>query len=141
MEEMREIEGRRLNLNMVFKKSESKKDDVKDRQLEDAEFLQNLLEQNMNLDLSDLEVVKPVRVGRRELVNGEIKKVRPLRITVKDFSAKRNILKANTYLRQSKDEIFSKIYFTPDLTKNQRKEALKLRQMKRYGTSVLQEKI
>ena len=139
MEEMREIEGRRLNL-MVFNLPESKKDDVKDRQLEDAEFLQNLLEQNMNLDLSDLEVVKPVRVGRRELVNGEIKKVRPLRITVKDFSAKRNILKANTYLRQSKDEIFSKIYFTPDLTKNQREEAFKLRQMKRYITNVLQEK-
>ena len=95
MEEMREIEGRRLNL-MVFNLPESKKDDVTDRQLEDAEFLQNLLEQNMNLDLSDLEVVKPVRVGHRELVNGEIKKVRPLRITIKDFSAKRNILKANT---------------------------------------------
>ena len=72
---MREIEGRRLNL-MVFNLPESKKDDVKDRQLEDTEFLQNLLEQNMNLDLSELEVVKPVRVGRRELVNGEIKKVK-----------------------------------------------------------------
>ena len=80
---MREIEGRRLNL-MVFNLSESKMKDVKDRQLEDAEFLQNLLEQNMNLDLSDLEVVKPVRVGRRELVNGEVKIVRPMRITVKE---------------------------------------------------------
>ena len=91
----------------------------------------------MNLALSDLEVVKPVRVGRRELVNEEIKKVRPLRITVKDFLATRNILKANTYLRKSKDEIFSKIYFTPDLTKNQREEAFKLRQMKRYRTDKL----
>ena len=105
MEEMREIEGRQLNL-MVFNLPESKMEDVKDRQLEDAEFLQNLLEQNMNLDLSDLEVVKPVRVGRRELVNGEVNKVRPVRITVKDFSAKRNILKANTYLRESKARIF-----------------------------------
>ena len=136
---MREIEGRRLNL-MVFNLPESKMEDVKDRQLEDAEFLQNLLEQNMNLDLSDLEVVKPVKVGRRELVNGEVKKVRPMRITVKDFSAKRNILKANTCLRESKDEIFSKIYFTPDLTKNQREEAYKLRQLKRYRTNVLHEK-
>ena len=41
--------------------------------------------------------------------------MRPLRITAKDCSAKRNILKAITYLRESKDEIFSKIYFTPDL--------------------------
>ena len=104
MEEMREIEGRRLNL-MVFNLPESKMEDVKDRQLEDAEFVQNLFEQKMNLDLADLEMVKPVRVGRRELVNGEIKKVRPLRITVKDFAAKRNILKANTYLRESKDDI------------------------------------
>ena len=37
MEEMREIEGRRLNL-MVFNLPESKMEDVKDRQLEDAEF-------------------------------------------------------------------------------------------------------
>ena len=135
MEEMREIEGRRLNL-MVFNLPESKMEDVKDRQLEDAEFVQNLFEQKMNLDLADLEMVKPVRVGRRELVNGEIKKVRPLRITVKDFAAKRNILKANTYLREIKDDIFSKIYFTPDLTKNQREEAFKLRQLKRYRTNV-----
>ena len=139
MEEMREIEGRRLNL-MVFNLPESKMEDVKDRQLEDAEFVQNLFEQKMNLDLADLEMVKPVRVGRREIVNGEIKKVRPLRITVKDFAAKRNILKANTHLRESKDDIFSKIYFTPDLTKNQREEAFKLRQLKRYRTNVLHEK-
>ena len=71
---------------------------------------------------------------------GKLKKVRPLRITVKDFFAKRNVLKANTYLRESKDEIFSKIYFTPDLTINQGEEAFKLRQMKRYRTNVLHEK-
>ena len=50
MEEMREIEGRRLNL-MVFNLPVSKKDDVKDRQLEDAEFLQNLFEQKKELRL------------------------------------------------------------------------------------------
>ena len=44
MEEMLEIEDRRLNL-MVFNLPESKKDGVKDRKLEDAEFLQNLFEQ------------------------------------------------------------------------------------------------
>ena len=38
MEEMREIEDRRLNF-MVFNLPESKKDGVKDRKLEDAEFL------------------------------------------------------------------------------------------------------
>lgn len=139
IDEMREIEGRRLNL-MVFNMPESKKDDVKDRQLEDAEFLHNVLEQIMNLDMSETEVIKPIRVGRRQIVNGAIKNKRPLRFTVKDFSAKRNILKANTYLRESKDEIFSVIYFTPDLTKKQREEAFELRQMKRYRTNVLHEK-
>ena len=44
MEEMREIEDRRLNL-MVFNLPESKMEDVKDRKLGDAEFLQNLFEQ------------------------------------------------------------------------------------------------
>lgn len=44
------------------------------------------------------------------------------------------------HLRNSKDEILSKIYFTPDLTKKQREEAFKLRKMKCYRTNVLKEK-
>ena len=138
-EEMKEIEGRKLNL-MVFNMPESKKDDVKERQTEDLESLQNIMEQKMNLDLNDIEIIKPVRVGRREILNGEITKKRPLRFTVKTFESKRSIMRANTFLRQSKDEIFGNIYFTPDLTKKQREEAFRLRERKRYRTNVLHEK-
>ena len=137
--DMKEIESRKLNL-MVFNMPESKKEDIKERQSEDSEFLQNLMEQKMNLNVDEIEVIKPVRVGRREIISGEITKKRPLRFTVKTFESKRSIMKANTYLRQSKDEIFRNIYFTPDLTKKQREEAFKLRENKRYRTNILHEK-
>ena len=52
---------------------------------------------------------------------------RPIRFTVSQFDHKRQILKANNLLRKSEDVVYSNIYFTPDLTKNQRKQAYELR--------------
>ena len=42
-------------------------------------------------------------------------------------------------LRETYDEMFSNIYFTPDLTKCQRAEAFKLREERRYQTNSLYE--
>ena len=94
----------------------------------------------MNLDIDDTEVLNPVSIGRREVINGKIIKVRPLTFSVKKFESKRNILKANSFLCTSKDEIFNKMYFTLDLTKNQHEEVFKLREQKRYRTDALKEK-
>lgn len=79
---MREIDSRRLNV-MAFNLPESKKDDIKDRQLEDTGLLHNVMEQKINLNMEVIEVVKPIRVDPRETLNGEIAKIRPLRFSVK----------------------------------------------------------
>ena len=68
-----------------------------------------------------------MRLGRSDSKNGTIK-CRPLRFTVNNFEHKRQILKASSLLRNSpSDDVFSNVYFTPDLTKNQRKVAYELR--------------
>ena len=81
----------------------------------------------MNLDPELVTVNKLVRLGKREIHTDGSYKCRPVRFTVEMFDHKRQILKANSLLRSCADEIFSNIYFTPDLTKNQRKQAFELR--------------
>ena len=125
--EMKEAESRRLNI-MVFNLPESEKYDVKDRQAEDEELLKHILEEKMNIDPHESEIMNPKRIGRREVVNGGKVKKRPLRFTVKRFDSKRKVMTGNLLLRKSKDDLFNKIYFTPDLTKKQREEAFKLRE-------------
>ena len=85
----------------------------------------------MDLDQDIIVVNKLVKLGRREISpNGPIK-CRPMRFTVDLFDHKRQILKANSLLRNCEEDIFSNIYFTPDLTKNQRKQAYELRSERR----------
>ena len=89
----------------------------------------------MNLDPEVIKVNKllsVVRLGKREIrADGTVNKCRPLRFTLEMFDHKRQILKANSLLRSCTDVIFNNIYFTPDLTKNQRKQAFELRSERR----------
>ena len=62
-------------------------------------------------------------VKRREIMNQSYK-CRPLRFSVRSFQDKRELLKASMSLRETNDEMFSNIYFTPDLTKCQRAKLL-----------------
>ena len=81
----------------------------------------------MEVDTDEITINKLVRLGRSDSTNGAIK-CRPLRFTVNNFEHKRQILKASSLLRNSPtDDVFSNVYFTPDLTKNQRKVAYELR--------------
>ena len=121
--ELKEVEARRLNL-VCLNMPESKKEDAVERQHEDRDFLMNILENKMNLDIGDIQVTKLVRLGRREAGQN---KTRPIRFTVGVFDHKRQILTANKMLRRSEDFVYNNIYFTPDLTKNQRKQAYELR--------------
>ena len=84
----------------------------------------------MNVNPDVINVNKLVRFGRREATDGTIKPI-PMRFTVNLFDHKRQTLKANSLLRNSEDDIFSNVYFTPDLTKNQRKAAYELRMERR----------
>ena len=45
---------------------ESKKEDTVERQHEDRDFLMNILENKMNLDVGVIQISKLVRLGRRE---------------------------------------------------------------------------
>ena len=47
------------------------------------------------------------------------------------FDQKRQILKVNSLLRNCENDVFNNIYFTPDLTKIQRKRAFDLRAERR----------
>ena len=70
-----------------------------------------------NIETSDL-----VRLGKKN--TGEQTRVRPLRFKVKDLESKSVILRAGKFLRNSG-------IITPDLTKQQRDDAYKLRQEKK----------
>ena len=61
------------------------------------------------------------------------RKFRPLRFSVNNLQTKGKLLKASIALRLCEDELFSNIYFTPDLTQKQREEAFQLREEKRYS--------
>ena len=125
MLEMKEIEGRRLNM-ICLNLQESRKSDLNERKEEDLELINNLMQNRMDLDPDEIKVNKLIRLGRRAVSKDGVIKSRPLRFTVELFEHKRIILKANSLLRSSDDSIFSNVYFTPDLTKNQRKIAFKL---------------
>ena len=125
MAERKEVEARVRRLNLVcLNLPESRQEDSKDRQEEDHDFLINVLENKMNLDMGAIKISKVVRLGKRE---ADQTKRRPIWFTVSQFDHKRQILKANNLLRKSEDVVYSNIYFTPDLTKNQRKQAYELR--------------
>ena len=99
----------------------------------------NLLDTKLRYSLGEDDIIKPVRLGKRSESMNQSYKCRPLRFLVRSFQVKRELLKASMSLRETSDEMFSNIYFTPDLTKCQRAEAFKLREERRYRTNELYE--
>ena len=89
--------------------------------------------------MGEEDIIKPVRLGKRSESMNQSYKCRPLRFSVRSFQVKRELLKASMSLRETNDEMFSNIYFTPDLTKCQRAEAFKLREEGCYRTNKLYE--
>ena len=74
--ELKEIERRKLNL-ICLNLPESKRTDTGERQQEDLDFLNNLLENKMNLEPDVITVNKLVRLGRREINSDGTVKCRP----------------------------------------------------------------
>ena len=120
--EEKEIASRKLNV-MCFNIPEKKRSDVKERQNEDKDFLVHLFDTKLSFALGDEDIIKPVRLGKRTETRDQSTKCRPLRFSVPSFQIKRELLKASMALRESDDEIFNNIYFTPHLTKSHRAEA------------------
>ena len=79
-------------------------------------FLINLIDTKLNYSLRDEDTIKPVRLGKHTEIMNQFIKCRPLRFSVQSFQVKRELLKASTPLRETHDEMFSNIYFTPDLS-------------------------
>ena len=104
-----------IKLNfMCFNIPESKRSDVKERQNEDKDFLINLLDTKLNYSLGEEDIIKPVLLEKRSESMDQSYKCRPLRFSVRSFQVKRELFKASMSLREN-DEMFSNIYFTPDL--------------------------
>ena len=111
--EEKEMKSIKLNF-MCFNIPESKRSDVKERQNEDKDFLINLLDTKLNYSLGEEDIIKPVLLEKRSESMDQSYKCRPLRFSVRSFQVKRELFKASMSLREN-DEMFSNIYFTPDL--------------------------
>ena len=133
--EQTDIEKRKLNL-MVFNVPESEEENIEAKKVDDKETIDRILAGPMKL--GNLEILQPVRLGK-EPKSGDPVKPRPIKFTVENFEQKNKILKANAELRKETGEL-KNIYFSPDLTKAQRKEAYLLREQLRYQKNVLNKK-
>ena len=137
--EQQEIEKRKLNM-VVFNVPENEELSPESKKAEDIERINTLLDGPMKLGTDLIHVKDPVRLGALKVSKpNESQKPRPIKITVESFESKNKILKANAELRKETGE-FKSVFFTPDLTKAQRKEAFLLREQLRYQKNVLNKK-
>ena len=127
LSERADQEKRKLNLICINMK-ESNKDLSSERREEDSDNLRYILLEQLGID-PNIETSDLVRLGKKN--TGEQTRVRPLRFKVKDLESKNVILRAGKFLRNSADKSINSIFITPDLTKQQRDDAYKLRQEKK----------
>ena len=121
-EEETEMEQRRLNL-VLHQLSESNQGTLEDRKRDDSETVSSLLTEALNVDV-EIENVFHLGAAPRDK-----EKSRPIRFTVSNMDNKRRILDSSKNLKNV--EGYSNVYFTPDLTRNQRRVAFELREEKR----------
>ena len=134
--EQQEIEKRKLNL-VVFNVPESEEQSPESKKADDIEKINELLDGPMKLDAEYIQIQNPFRLGALKAGKpNEPQKPRPIKITVDSFDHKNKILKANAELRKETGK-FKSLFFTPDLTQMQRKEAFLLREQLRYQKNVL----
>ena len=113
------MEQRRLNL-VLHQLPESNQGTLEDRKRDDSETVSSLLTEALNVDV---EIENVFRKGAAPRVK---EKSRPIRFTVSNMDNKRRILDSSKNLKNV--EGYSNVYFTPDLTRNQRRVAFELRE-------------
>ncbi|XP_052761306.1 uncharacterized protein LOC128203795 [Mya arenaria] len=121
-EEELERDRRRLNV-VIYSLPESTNPSIEQRKEEDIREVDFIINNTLNLNVT---VDNVFRLGKLVPNNA---RPRPVRFTVKDFPAKRNVLNAASKLKNH--EKYSRIYLTNDLTPVQRKAAFELREEKR----------
>ena len=134
--EVRDIEARRLQL-VCFNLPESLSLDSETRLMDDEQSLKTTINNDMRLNDKNIEVDNLIRLGRRPEGNDTHSKHRPLRFKVRQFESKREILQANSVLKNHNEEEKKKIFMTPDLTQKQREQSFRLREELRYRKNVL----
>lgn len=139
VKEIRDIELRRLNL-ICFNIPESESESPEVRKTDDTNQVRSLLDVDMKMKDQALKFENPFRLGKRVYDADKVaSRPRPLRITVNSFDDKRQILLANSVVKNPSEENKRKVFCTPDLTFKQREESAKLREELRYRRTILHE--
>ena len=140
--EIKDIEARKMHM-VCFNLPESLHVDPDVRKMDDEENLKAIIDNDMKLSEKQIEVENLIRLGKRPEEGPDgietQDKHRPLRFKVKAFESKREILQANSVLKNLNDEVKKKIFMTPDLTRKQREKSFKLREELRYRKNVMNE--
>ena len=121
-EEEIEREQRKLNV-IVHALPESIEGTLEDRKQDDAERVQSILRDTLNVNIN---IMKVIRLGT---LTRDRRNPRPIRFTVQSMDDKHQVLNASKDLINN--ENLSNIYFSPDLTNGQRKAAFMLRAERR----------
>ena len=108
---------------VLHKLPESNQGTLEDRKRDDSETVSSLLTEVLNIDV-EIENVFHLGAAPRDK-----EKSKPIRFTVSNMDNKRPILDSSKNLKTL--EGYSNVYFTPDLTRNQRQVAFELREEKR----------
>jgi hypothetical protein len=125
MKQKEEKEKRVKNL-VIYNIKESEKDNAEDRINDDKKMLNNIFENS--LKVKDVEIVKVIRLGRREDGNeNTANRKRPMLICMRDEDEKWKILKNAKNLKNEKNEEIKRIGISTDMTREEREESRKVR--------------
>lgn len=124
--EQKEIDNRKLNV-MCFGLAESTEEDALIRKADETAKLKYIIKEVLEISEEEFSFDDaPVRIGKFHE-----SKTRPLKFVAKSFTSKKKLLDAaRKKLKHSDDPEHKKLFFKPDLTKNQRVEARSRRENK-----------
>lgn len=122
--EMSDRDKRRNNL-IFYSIPECRNEDPEQRKIYDLDCVQKVCQQ-LDLNLQS-ELCRPVRLGKHD---PKTEKPRPLRITVANEPAKKEILTKAKKLAKNESEVLKKIFITNDKTPTERRLAKKMREEK-----------
>ncbi|KAK4319993.1 hypothetical protein Pmani_009115 [Petrolisthes manimaculis] len=121
LQEKEEREKRKNNL-ILFNVPESNKEEGKDREKEDVEVCEDLF--SRNLQVESFRIEKVIRLGKK--TQG---RHRPTMVKMEEEKTKWHIVAQGKKLRDSTNAVIQKIGIAPDLTREQREEQKRLRNL------------
>ena len=80
------------------------------------------------LQAEEVEIVETVRLGKKQVLDGEENKLRPILVKLTETHVKWNILKNAKKIKYTEKEEYKKVFIAPDLTLKERKINKELRE-------------